>query len=71
MTMTSGLNHGVRNSIPHLLGICFGFPIMVIMIGLGFSVVFIRYPVFHEVLKVVGVVYLLYLALVKLHYFNG
>ena len=62
MIMTSGLNYGVKNSIPHLLGICFGFPVMVIMVGLGFSVVFEMYPLFHEVIKVLGVAYLLYLA---------
>ena len=62
MIMTSGLNYGVKSSIPHLLGICFGFPAMVIMVGLGFSVFFETYPLFHEVIKVLGVVYLLYLA---------
>lgn len=62
MIMTSGLNYGVKESIPHLLGICFGFPAMVIMVGLGFSVVFEMYPIFHEVIKILGVVYLLYLA---------
>ncbi|KGJ87438.1 LysE family translocator [Colwellia psychrerythraea] len=62
MIMTSGLNYGVKKSIPHLLGICFGFPAMVIMVGLGFSIVFEMYPLFHEVIKVAGVAYLLYLA---------
>ena len=62
MIMTSGLNYGVKNSIPHLLGICFGFPAMVIMVGLGFSVVFEMYPLIHEVIKVIGIAYLLYLA---------
>jgi len=62
MIMTSGLNHGIKNSIPHLLGICFGFPIMVVLIGLGFVVVFKMYPLFHEILKILGVIYLSYLA---------
>ena len=62
MILTSGLNYGVKNSIPHLLGICFGFPVMVIVIGFGFSVIFERYPLFNEIIKVLGVVYLLYLA---------
>lgn len=62
MIMTSGLNYGIKNSIPHLLGICFGFPVMVIIVGLGFSVVFEMYPLFHEAIKVFGVLYLLYLA---------
>jgi threonine/homoserine/homoserine lactone efflux protein len=62
MIMTSGLNYGVKKSIPHLLGICFGFPVMVIVIGFGFSIVFERYPLFNEIIKVLGIVYLLYLA---------
>ncbi|MFT7007698.1 MAG: threonine/homoserine/homoserine lactone efflux protein [Colwellia sp.] len=62
MIMTSGLNYGVKKSIPHLLGICFGFPVMVIVIGFGFSLVFVRYPLFNEIIKIFGVVYLLYLA---------
>lgn len=62
MIMTSGLNYGVKNSIPHLLGICFGFPVMVIIVGSGFSVIFEKYPLINEVIKVFGVLYLLYLA---------
>jgi threonine/homoserine/homoserine lactone efflux protein len=62
MIMTSGLNYGVKKSIPHLLGICFGFPVMVIVIGFGFSIVLERYPLFNEIIKVLGIVYLLYLA---------
>lgn len=62
MIMASGLNYGIKHSAPHFLGICFGFPAMVIMVGLGFSVVFEIYPLFHEIIKLVGVAYLLYLA---------
>jgi threonine/homoserine/homoserine lactone efflux protein len=62
MLMTSGLNYGVKRSIPHLLGICIGFPLMVLMVGLGMSTVFSAYPALHSIIKVLGVVYLLYLA---------
>ncbi len=62
MIMTSGVNYGVKQSLPHLLGICFGFPSMVILIGLGFSVVFERYPLLHELIKIIGIIYLIYLA---------
>ena len=44
MIMTSGLNFGVRNSLPHYLGICFGFPAMVVLIGFGFGFVFAFVP---------------------------
>jgi threonine/homoserine/homoserine lactone efflux protein len=62
MIMTSGLNFGIKKSLPHLFGICLGFPVMVIIVGLGFSVVFDALPFLHQVIKVVGVVYLLYLS---------
>ena len=62
MLTTTGLNFGVRRGIPHLLGICIGFPVMLALIGLGFGAVFERYPILHELIKVVGIVYLLFLA---------
>ena len=62
MLMTSGMNFGIKQSIPHLLGICLGFPVMIILIGLGFSIVFEQYPILHEVIKILGLVYLLYLS---------
>jgi threonine/homoserine/homoserine lactone efflux protein len=62
MIMTSGLNHGVKFSLPHLLGICFGFPIMVILVGLGIGVFFEMYPMLHEIIKIFGILYLLYLS---------
>jgi len=35
---------------------------MVILIGLGFSIVFEQYPILHEVIKVIGLAYLLFLS---------
>ena len=62
MLTATGLNFGVRRGIPHLLGICIGFPVMLALIGLGFGTLFQLFPLLHEVIKVGGVVYLLYLA---------
>lgn len=62
MLMASGMNFGIKKSIPHITGVCIGFPVMVILIGLGFSIVFEQYPVLHEVIKVLGLVYLLFLS---------
>ena len=62
MLMTSGVNFGIRSSIPHLMGISLGFPSMVLAIGLGLSEVFQRFPILHLVIKVVGIAYLLYLS---------
>jgi threonine/homoserine/homoserine lactone efflux protein len=62
MLTTTGLNFGVRRGVPHLLGICIGFPVMLALIGLGFATLFQLYPVLHEAIKIAGIIYLLYLA---------
>ncbi|NMP15621.1 MULTISPECIES: LysE family translocator [unclassified Thalassotalea] len=62
MIMTSGLNFGIRRSLAHLFGICLGFPSMVVLVGLGFGVIFEHFPMLHMAIKVIGIMYLLYLA---------
>lgn len=62
MMLSSGVNYGVRASLPHFVGICLGFPAMVLVVGLGFDVVFQQLPWLHPLIKWAGIVYLLYLA---------
>jgi len=62
MIMTSGLNHGIRKSLPHLLGISIGFPIMLLLIGIGAGTLFEAIPIIHEIIKITGVLYLIYLS---------
>jgi len=62
MLMSSGVNFGIRRSLPLFLGVVIGFPVMVVAIGLGFELVFRAWPGLHDVITVVGVLYLLYLA---------
>lgn len=62
MIMSSGVNYGIRASLPHFLGICLGFPLMVLLVGLGFGVIFERFPNLHQLIKIFGVLYLLWLA---------
>ena len=62
MVTASGANFGYARSNPHMLGIAFGFPLMIIAVGLGLGRFFAAYPAAHEVLKWVGTAYLLFLA---------
>ncbi|KOO06454.1 LysE family translocator [Vibrio hepatarius] len=62
MVMTSGLNFGVKKSLPLLTGICVGFAIMLLLVGLGFSQLFNMFPHLSLIIKIVGTAYLLYLA---------
>ena len=45
-----------------MLGVAIGFVLMTLIVGAGLAQVFDRYPVSYDILKVVSVVYLLFLA---------
>lgn len=62
MLMASGANFGIRRSIPHMLGIVFGFPAMIFLVGLGVMQLFELWPPLHLVLKIASVIYMLWLA---------
>ena len=62
MMMASGVNYGIKASLPHLLGICVGFPVMVLLVGLGFGLVLQQSPWLHWVIKILGILYLFWLA---------
>lgn len=62
MILTSGLNFGVRRSIPHWLGIISGVPVMLVSLALGLDQIFKAFPALFTALKVLGCGYLLYLA---------
>jgi threonine/homoserine/homoserine lactone efflux protein len=62
MLMASGLNFGLRRTLPHVLGVSVGFALMALLVGLGIGALFAAYPVLHMVVKYAGVAYLLYLA---------
>ena len=62
MLMASGANFGFRRTVPHMLGVGLGFTFMVILVGIGLVQVFDAYPPSYDVLKVVSVIYLCYLA---------
>jgi threonine/homoserine/homoserine lactone efflux protein len=62
MMLASGVNYGFKRSIPHLFGISWGFCFMIVAVGLGLAALFQQFPVLHTVLKVVGTVYMLWLA---------
>ena len=60
--MSSGMNFGVRASVPHLLGICFGVPVLMAAIGFGAGTLFQLVPWSHTAIKILGLSYLFYLA---------
>ncbi|CAL79233.1 Putative Transporter, LysE family [Bradyrhizobium sp. ORS 278] len=63
MLLSSGVTYGFRRTVPHMMGISFGFAFMVGAVGVGLATVFITYPVLQQVLKYLGAAYLIYLAI--------
>jgi threonine/homoserine/homoserine lactone efflux protein len=62
MLLASGVNFGFRRTIPHMFGIGFGFLSLLLGVGLGLGALLSAYPPLYVGLKVVGGVYLLYIA---------
>jgi len=62
MLMASGANFGFRRTLPHMLGVVIGFTLMIVLVGFGLVQFFDIYPILHQILKVVSVIYLLWLA---------
>lgn len=62
MLAASGVEHGLRRTIPHLLGVCVGFGALLLLCGLGVGAVILQLPAAGLVLKIAGSGYLLYLA---------
>lgn len=62
MLMTSGVNFGMKRSVPHLLGITMGFSFMIFAVGMGLQTMFTVIPQLEAVLRYVGTAYLLWLA---------
>ena len=58
----SGLNFGIKKTIPLILGVWFGYTVLVVLINFVLISTFIKYPLIQEVIRVLGTFFLLYLA---------
>lgn len=62
MLTASGANHGFRRTLPHMAGITVGCMVLMSTVALGLGALFQQWPVLQLGLKVVGSLYLLWLA---------
>ena len=63
MLLASGVNYGVRRTVPHMLGISLGHALMVFLVGLGLARVFEDVPWSRPALAVASILYMGWLAL--------
>ncbi|WP_237219052.1 LysE family translocator [Rhodoferax aquaticus] len=62
MLATSGAKFGYLGALPQILGQNTGVAIQTFITCMGLGSVFVAYPVLHQILRITGAVYLLYLA---------
>ena len=62
MLAASGANFGFCRTLPHIFGILVGFCTLVVAAGFGLAKFFAMVPWLYNVLKVISVLFLLYLA---------
>ncbi|KKB64942.1 lysine transporter LysE [Robbsia andropogonis] len=62
MLLASGINFGLRRTMPHMVGISLGVSVMMLGVGFGLGKMFTRFPILYPLLEAGSVVYLLYLA---------
>ena len=58
----SGFNFGIKRTLPHIFGVTFGFPFLLLCMALGLINVFKLFPIIQIVIKYLGTLFLIYLA---------
>jgi threonine/homoserine/homoserine lactone efflux protein len=62
MLASAGANHGVRATLPHMLGIAAGFSFMLMTVAAGLGALVLLWPPLLPVMRWVGAAWMLYLA---------
>ena len=70
MLTISGVKFGFKKTSPHMIGIPFGHTLQIIITCFGFGTIFNIYPEIQIILKLIGCIYLLYLAYKMFGSFN-
>ena len=58
----SGFNFGIKKTLPHILGVTFGFTFLIFLLTIGLVNVFKIFPIIQDSLKYLGSIFLVYLA---------
>ena len=62
MTSYTAFNFGFRKAIPTMLGVIIGWTLLIIFLQLGSVSIFQKYQFIQTIIKVLGSIYLLYMA---------
>lgn len=59
--LSSGINHGVKKTIPYVSGATIGFTLLLLFIGFGFLQIINAFPSFLKYLTIIGSAFILYM----------
>jgi len=62
MLLASGINFGLKRTMPHAIGVSLGFFVMLLAVGIGIGALIKSSPIIYNILKYLGALYLLWLA---------
>lgn len=62
MLASSGANFGFRRTIPHFMGVTFGFFVLMLLVSLGLGVLFEQFPMLQQIFRAAALCFILYLA---------
>jgi len=62
LLLATGVNFGFRAATPMIFGVGLGFPFLILCVGLGLGRIFDIYPFLLTVIKIIGSIYMLWLA---------
>ena len=62
MASYSAFNFGIKKTLPIIYGVTFGFPLLIICINFGLSIVFKKYPEIQKIITIAGTIFLIYMA---------
>ena len=60
----SGFNFGFKKTIPLMLGVVSGWTILLLLMNTGLIIIFRSYPYIQDIIKILGSIFLVYLAYV-------
>ncbi|WP_228146259.1 LysE family translocator [Poseidonibacter lekithochrous] len=60
--LSSVLNFGYKKSMPFMFGCIISYPLLMIFTGMGIGLFLIQYPSLMQILKVIGIIYLSWMA---------
>ncbi len=67
MLFLSGMNFGVRRSLPHYYGICFAYPLKILLVGIGITNLGMWLPYVAVIAHIAAIIFLIWYVLQVLH----